>query len=211
MKSYLKISFFIVSMANIIIFITGCGGGGSVNNAITVVQRVEKIAIGWDFIKKGDPYSAETKFRGALRDYPDDEEIRDIYCGLGWALGGQKKWDESLEYFQKVSGSSTDGLIGTAGVLLARGDEGDIAEAIKHLNRAGMTNPEGQLKSEHNLPFSTAEGHALLAACYILQGQDDSAIIQAEAAKRWDASWSNTSVEIIHNAILTDLGLGTKK
>lgn len=189
--------------------ILGCGGGGGgINDAVSVMQRQQRVVDAWQNIRHGEPEKAEISFRGALRDNPSVQERNDIRCGLGWAMAGQGRWDEAIEHFTPVSGMSNDALIGLAGVYMARGRDGDIDEALKLLQRAGMWNPEATLKSERGLSYGTAEGQAMIAVCYLLKGRDDQAVIHAKAAKKWDSGWSNTTVDRIHKAILIDLGLG---
>lgn len=208
MKNTLPCKLLIVIIPFILSLIMGCGGGGGgVNNAVSVIQREEKILKSWQHIKFGEPEQAEISFRGALRDDPTENQKNDIFCGLGWALAAQRRWDESVDFFKPVSGLTIDAMIGIAGVYMARGNDGDLAEAVKYLERAGMKEVTATLESERGLAFGSAEAHAMLAACYLLQGKDEAAVAQAGAAKSFDNGWSNTTVDRIYGAILDDLGL----
>ncbi|MDD2717994.1 MAG: hypothetical protein PHW04_19060 [Candidatus Wallbacteria bacterium] len=168
----------VVFTISLLIFFSGCFGGGGIGDYTETVDIQLNDNDGWQAFIKNQTDKAQVYFYRLLSADPTDKIKDEAFTGLGWCALRKGTLDEAIGFFRSIKAMDVDSKVGLAGALTKKGGTANFKEAIAQLESLGLSDPKVDLKSSRELHYTSDNLHGLLGILYIINGQREKGLQQ---------------------------------
>lgn len=172
MKKHLQITAVLMILCALA---AGCGGGGASSyldmafNSDVKTTSTDAPEEGWTALARSDFAGAVKAFEAALAvERVEGVRLR-LHEGLGWAVRGDRGIQAAESHFTAAAEVSMTARVGLAMARMASGSTGDVPDAVRLLEEAGMGEPGAVYTHEKPGTVMDVEVHAVAALGYFLR------------------------------------------